>query len=140
MGIGHIFKISYYFDSYVNPDFKLLLPLVIIFGLLLVITIILQRKFNKLNKQFSGDKKFWWTHWLNIGYTTSIVSLVHLFFRYENIPYLNWRLWPALLVLGLIGWIAYLMYYRRFILPKKQADREERKGVASYFRRRHRSK
>jgi len=140
MSILHLFKLSYYIDSFADPDFKLLWPLVILLGLVLITVIIGQRRFNKLNRNLSGDQKFWWTHWLNIGYTISIVGLFHLFIRYENIPYLNWRLWPTLVILGVASWIIYLIYYRRIILPKKQAEREERKGVATYFRRRHHSK
>lgn len=138
MNLLHIFRFSYYTDSYVDPDFKLLWPLVIIWVLGLAATIILHWRLVKLGKKWSGDRKFWWTHGLNIGYTLSIVGLVHLFFRYQNIPYLNWRLWPSLMVLGLLGWIGYLVYYRYKLLPKKVAERETKKSLAYYFRRRRR--
>lgn len=132
----NLFKISYYFNAFPDATFKLFWPLVILMGLLLVITIILHLRMRKITKQLSGDQKFWWTHWLNMGYTISCVSLLHLFFRFETIPYVNWRIWPALLVVGVAGWIGYLIYYRYKLLPKKKADREVRKNLAYYFRRR----
>ena len=136
MNLLNIFHFSYYTDNYLSPEWQWFWPLVIIWGLGLIITIVFNWRFIKLSKKWSGDHKFWWTHILNMGYTLSVVSLVHLFFRYENIPYLNWRLWPALMVLGLLGWGGYLVYYRYRLLPKKVADRENRKSLAYYFRRR----
>ena len=134
MRIFNIFKISYYFDSYVAPEFIWLWMMVILLGLVLLITIFFNWRMAKLGKKWSGDTKFWWTHGLNMGYTLSIIGLIHLFFRYQNIPYLNWRLWPALLVLGIVGWVAYLVYYRYKLLPKKHADRAAKKSLAYYFR------
>lgn len=135
----NIFKLSYFTDSYANPDFALLWWLAGFFGLLLLVTIFFHWRLGKLGKQWSGDRKFWWTHGFNMGYTLSIVSLIHLFFRYENMPYFNWRLWPALLVLGLLGWGGYLVYYRYKVQPKKQIDRETKKSLAYYFRKRRKS-
>ena len=136
MSIANIFKISYYFNTFPDATFKLLLPLVILLGVILVITIILHWRFNKMAKKLSGDKKFFWAHFLNMGYTFSLVNLAHLWFRYETIPYMNWRIWPALTLLGIIGWLGYLAYYRYKLLPKKHVERESRKSLAYYFRRR----
>ena len=132
----NLFKLSYHFNNFPDAVFKLFWPMVILCGLVLFITVISNWRLAKFGKKWSGDVKFWWTHWLNMGYTFSIVGLLHLFFRYETIPYANWRIWPALMVIGIIGWIGYLVYYRYKLLPKKQADREVKQSLAYYFRRR----
>ncbi|MBU1092360.1 hypothetical protein KJ836_01655 [Patescibacteria group bacterium] len=136
MNILNVLKPSYYFDSFVNPDFKLLWPLVVVLTVVLLLTIIFNIRTKSLQREWSGIKKFWWTHWSNMAYTVSIVGLVHLFLRYQNIPYINWRFWPLLMILGVFSWLGYLLYYRKVIQPQKQADKELRKGVAYYFRRR----
>ena len=136
MQIINFFHPAYYIDSYLTPDFKWLWPLVVWWGLILLAAIVVQLRYRGVYKNWSGGRKFWWTHWSNMSYTVSILALAHLFFRFQNIPYFNWRLWPALLVIGILGWLGYLIYYRYRIQPKKQADRKVRRAVASYFRRR----
>ncbi|MFH1088538.1 MAG: hypothetical protein V1719_01710 [Patescibacteria group bacterium] len=136
MNILNIFKPSYYFDSYINPDFRLFWLLVVFLAVILLLTIFFNLRTKSLQRDWSGIKKFWWTHWSNMVYTVSIFGLVHLFLRYQNIPYLNWRFWPFLMVLGILSWLGYLIYYRQKIQPQKQANKELRRGVAYYFRRR----
>ena len=136
MNILNLFKLSYYFNAFPNTVFKLFWPLVIVCTLILVATVVGHWYFGRRGKKWTGDTKFWWTHWINIGYVISIVGLLSLFFRYETIPYFNWRIWPALMVVGAAAWIGYLVYYRYRLLPKKQVDRETKKSLAYYFRRR----
>ncbi|MFH0912352.1 MAG: hypothetical protein V1807_01700 [Patescibacteria group bacterium] len=136
MNFLNIFKLSYYFDSYAGPELALLWPLVILMVIVLAGTIVLNIRLVKFSKQWIGERKFWWAHWLNIGYTFSITGLAGLFFRYESIPYFNWRFWPALMIVGIVGWIGYLIYYRYKLLPQKRADQVNRQQRAYYFRRR----
>ncbi len=138
MAIKNIFHYTYYFDQYVKPEFPGFWVVVVIMALILVLTIILHLRFGRLFKKLPREKKFWWSHWLNIGYTVSVVELVWLFFRYQSIAYFNWRLWPALIILGVTGWIGYLVYYRYRLLPQERAEQETQKSRAYYFRRRKR--
>lgn len=136
MSIKHIFHYTYYFDRYIEPQFPGFWVVVGIMAALLVLTIIGNLRFNRLFKKLAKEQKFWWSQGLNISYTISAVELVWLFFRYESIPYFNWRLWPALLWLGVGVWLGYLGYYQYRIVPKQRADREVKKNLAYYFRRR----
>ncbi|MFA5967012.1 MAG: hypothetical protein WC805_00645 [Patescibacteria group bacterium] len=135
MAIKNIFHYTYYFDASINSEFPGFWAMVIILALILVLSIILQTRHNKLFKKLNKEKKFWWAHWLNMGYTLSITGLIWLFFRYQGIAYFNWRFWPALLILGILIWLAYLAYQRR-LLPKQRLEQEAEKSQAYYFRRR----
>ena len=136
MNILNIFHYSYYFDNYINPDFRFIWWLVSIFFVGIIVIIFLHIKFNKRFKKLNKFQRFWWAHGINMGYTITVTSLVHLFFRYQNIPYLNWRFWPALVVFGLIGWGIYLVYYSKKIYPQQVKERELRATQAKYFRHR----
>ncbi|HCR41772.1 TPA: hypothetical protein DIV45_00125 [Patescibacteria group bacterium] len=136
MSILNFFKLSYYFDSYINPDFRFFWLVVALLAAMFLATIVMNIRIKPLWRNWSGEKRFWWTHWSNLAYTISIVSLVHLFLRYQLIPYVNWRFWPLLLVIIVLIWLGYLVYYRRKIQPQKHIERESRKSLAYYFRRR----
>ena len=136
MSLIHIFYPTYYFDKNIEPLFPGFWGVVAIMGIILMVTIVLNLRSSGSFKKLPKEKKFWWTHWLNIGYTVSLVELVWLFFRFEAIPYLNWRLWPALMILGVLGWLGYLGYYRYKLLPQHLVEKEQQQSRAYYFRRR----
>ena len=136
MAIKNIFYFTYYFDPSVNPEFPGFWVVAAFLVLALVLTIILQIRHNRLFKKLNKENKFWWSHWLSMGYTLSITGLVWLFFRYEGIAYFNWRFWPALLSIGMVVWLGYLIYYRYRLFPKQRLEQEAQKSQAYYFRRR----
>ncbi|MFA5270540.1 MAG: hypothetical protein WC400_02975 [Patescibacteria group bacterium] len=135
MSLLHLFQISYYFDPTVAYDFPGFWVVVILLAIVLVGSIWFGRTILH-RKDLSGHLREFWQGWISLGYTTSIVGLIYLFFRFENLMYVNWRLWPALLVLWVIGRSIYLIYIYKKVLPKKAAEKESRKMMSYYFRRR----
>ncbi|MBN2585134.1 hypothetical protein JXA59_00595 [Patescibacteria group bacterium] len=135
MSLLHFFKISYYFDPVVSYYFPGLWVTVTLLIVILVASIWFDRKMAR-RKNISGHLKEFWQGWVNLGYTLSIVGLIYLFFRFENLMYVNWRLWPTLLVLWTIGRSIHLIYIYKKVLPKRAAERESRKMTSYYFRRR----
>jgi hypothetical protein len=135
MSLLHLFKISYYFDANVGYDFPgfwavVTLLIIILAGAIWFGQVIERRK------NLSGHAREFWQGWIGLAYILSIIGLVYLFLRYENIMYFNWRLWPALLILGVIGRGISLIYIYKRILPKRAAERENQKMISYYFRRR----
>jgi len=134
-----LLKISYYFDGsvgYIFPGFWLVLT-----GLLLIffISFVVSFKLSH-NKRLSGQRRWLYSSWVNLGFVTSLVGLFLLFFRYEGIRYFNWRFWPVLLCLGVIAWAGYLLYFQKKILPIKIADQQAKVSKSYYFRRRRKKK
>jgi len=135
MSLLHLFKISYYFDPNLSFDFKGFWVVVILLAVLLVVSIWWAQKIAR-NKNLSGHLREFWQGWISLGYTLSIFGLIYLFIRFENLMYVNWRLWPALLILYVIGRSLYLIYVYKKVLPKRAAEKESRKMMSYYFRRR----
>lgn len=135
MSLLNLFKISYYFDNfpgYTFPGFWVALAV-----LLMVFIMSLSGSFRlSRDKKISGHRRSLWSGWANSGYLLSIGGLFWIFFRYQGVAYLNWRIWPALLLLGVIGWVGYLIYLQKKILPQRVAEQEARVSQAYYFRRR----
>jgi len=134
-----LLKISYYFDSwvgYIFPGFWVVLAgLLLIFFTSFVASFKLSR-----NKRLSGQRRWLYFNWINLGFVVSLVGLFLLFFRYEGIRYFNWRLWPALLCIGTLAWAGYLLYFQKRILPLKIADQQAQISKSYYFRRRRKKK
>lgn len=135
MSIISLFKISYYFDSAVGYDFPGFWVVVILLVVILAGAAFGGREIAR-RRQIGGHLKELWRGWIGLAYTLSIVGLLYLFLRFENIVYANWRLWPAFLLLWVIGRGAYLVYVYRKVLPKKLEEKERRKTLSYYFRRR----
>lgn len=137
MSLVNIFKISYYFDNFTGynlPGFWVVLSFLII---LLFLALISGAKLNK-NKKLPPSRKLLINGWINLGYLLSIVGLCLLFFRYQSIPYFNWRIWPTALLITAIVRAVSLIYYQKKLLPKKDAERQAKISQQYYFKRRKR--
>lgn len=135
MSIKSLFKISYYFDPNVSFDFPGFWVILILLIVILSAGIWCGRMLAR-RKNISGHLKEFWQGWVGLSYTLSIVGIFYLSLRFENIMYVNWRLWPALLILWVIGRAIYLIYVYQKVLPKKVAEKASRKMMSYYFRRR----
>jgi len=135
MSILNLFKFSYYFDPSINYNSGYFW---IVLGILIAIffvSLVVNSKLIK-NKSISGIKRKFLLNWTNLGLIISSIGLVYLFFRYESIPYLNWRLWPTLLILWGLSRAVYLIYFKIKILPGKLLIKEKEKSGSYYFRKR----
>ena len=135
MSLLNLFKISYYFDPVVGYYFAGLWVVVGLLVAILVASIWLGRIVAR-KKDISGITREFWQGWTGLGYTLSVLGLIYILVRFENLMYVNWRLWPALLIL----WAAYrsgqLIYLYKKVLPRRAAERANRKAQSYYFRRR----
>ena len=117
------FSKSYLFDPTPTVTSKLYLPLLIVFGLmiLLAITISFQKPaIKKIVGQF-------FTPFLSTG----ILGLIYLFARYESLVYLSSRFFLVLVMAIFIGWIVVLLvkiirFVPKHINAKKIEDRYEK--------------
>ena len=137
MSLLNVFKLSYYFDAFSGSVFTGFWwgfgALVTVF----LVTFLLGLKWGR-DKTATGRVKEVRGAWLSIGYTLGVVGLLWLFFRYQGIPYLNWRLWPAALIVVTVV-RAVLMWREANRLRKIKASSSSATGqisAAEYTRRR----
>ncbi len=137
MSILNLFKLHYYFDISLGYTSKYFWVVLSILALIFFISLIANSKLAK-NKSMSGIKRKFFLNWVNLGLIISSVGLVYLFFRYQSIPYLNWRLWPTILILWGLSRAGYLIYFKIKILPAKLLVKQKEKSGSYYFRKRKR--
>lgn len=137
MSILNLFKFDYYFNIYLQYDSGYFWIVLSILILIFFVSLIVNSKLTK-NKTMSGIKKKFFLNWVNLGLIVSSIGLAYLFFRYQGIPYLNWRLWPTILILWGLSRAVYLTYYRIKILPDKLRLKQKEKAGSYYFRKRKR--
>lgn len=137
MNLLHLFQISYYFDSFSGTIFP---GFWVAFGVLVAIFLVTLGfgiKWGQ-DKSATGRIKEARGKWLSLGYAFSIIGLGWLFFRYQGIPYFNWRLWPVALVIAAIVRVVMLWRTSRARRAATQAHSGTKSGVsvAEYTRRR----
>jgi len=137
MSLLNLFKISYYVDSSIGYYFNGFWVVLGVLVALFITSLVFNAKISKY-KNLSGIKRDYLARWSNLVLTISIVSLAYLFFRFQAIPYFNWRLWPLLITVGSLVWAGYLAYLKLKVIPKKIAHKEREKSKAYYFRKRRR--
>jgi len=135
MSILNLLKFHYYFDISLDYDSGYFWVALIILILIFFVSLIANSRLIK-NKSMSGIKRKFFLNWVNLGLTVSSLGLIYLFFRYQSIPYLNWRLWPTLLVLWGLSRAVYLTYFKIKILPAKLLLKQKEKSGSYYFRKR----
>ncbi|MEZ4210558.1 MAG: hypothetical protein R3B38_02495 [Patescibacteria group bacterium] len=132
MSFLNIFKISYYFDSYSLSTFPGFWAILVITVIALGASVWLKVKSDKwsyvrreITARITGP--IFLVSWLN---------LLWLFFRYEGVVILSWRLWPALMIGFLIYSGVMLWRWIKIELPKKQAKRETNADTKQHYLRR----
>jgi len=108
MTIAYIFSKNYLFDPNPTVTSKLYLPLLIIFGLMIVLaTIIYLQK---------GEAKKIVGRFIVPFLSTGVLGLVYLFARYESLIYLSSRFFLLLIVTTFVVWdIILLVKTVRFV-------------------------
>ena len=107
---SNFFTKNYLFDSNPSYPFKLLLPLLIFYGLIFLLGLFIPIWINYKYKKFLPYK--------NVSYkiqtvllSFSIIGGILLFFRFEEIPYLSSRVLVYLLFLSFIIWLIFFIKY-----------------------------
>ncbi len=116
MSFLHLFQISYYFDSNAWSTFAGFWIVLGIAAVALIASVILRIK----SKKMAYAKREVIERITGPVFVVSWVFLLWMFFRYEGVPYLSWRLWPLLLVIYLVVEAVLLVKFIRIDLPKKR--------------------
>ncbi|RLC37379.1 hypothetical protein DRH29_02150 [candidate division Kazan bacterium] len=69
------------------------------------------------------------------GFIVGWFGLALIWFRFEGIPYLSWRLWPAILFVYFIVELIYLAKFIFLDFPKKKAKKSGKEDKDLYLRR-----
>lgn len=132
MSILNLFHLSYYFDNYAYqtfPGFWIVLGLAIV---ALVASVILKDK----SKNMVFAKRAIIGRITGPVFISSWILLLWMFFRYEGVVYLAWRVWPALIFVYLVVSGVLLYRFIKVELPKKKEKAVPQEDVKqSYLRR-----
>lgn len=123
MDLTKLFDWSYLFRAYtfetLSTPFRIAL-----YGLCVLVIVAAVMAQKRLAKN-PGAKKILYKKIISFGWTTGIVGLLFILFRETRAMYLGARLWLLLWSLGLLAWIAYILFYYFVTVPKIQKQKEE---------------
>ncbi|MCL5410413.1 MAG: hypothetical protein M1324_00980 [Patescibacteria group bacterium] len=121
MTAAEFFSQNYLLNPNTPGESRLYIPLIILFGTLIIFAVISKLVRNPEVRQISGK---YFVSFLTIG----ILGLFYLFFRYEELPYLGSRLFLLLILLALFVWITVNSIWAIMFIPKyrEQKKKEER--------------
>jgi len=121
MTLTEFFSKAYLFDPYTTRESRLYLPLLILFGFLIVFALLIKFvpkfKFKKLIDRY-------FTCFLTAG----ILGFIYLFCRYEELPWLGSRFFLLCILAGLFIWIVINTIWSIRYIPrhKRETKTEER--------------
>ncbi len=120
MIIKELFSSEYLFNPTPSFETKMYLPLIVLFGAMLILSILLKLMGRKIPKQANS----FFTPFL----TGSVLGFVHLFSRYEGLSWLASRFFLLLIFSGIFLWVLILLILVLKSLPKelKRQTVEER--------------
>lgn len=121
MPIKEYFSLSYLLDPIPPQESKLYIPLLIMFSLLVVLSILIS--FVKQGQYIKFIKKFFYPF-----LTCGVLGLLYLFSRYEGLPVLGSRFFLLVVMLIFLIWIFYnliwiILNYSKFKNIKTCEDR-----------------
>jgi len=131
-----IFHLSYYFDDNLTLTFLGWGYWIVVLFLLACIVgaFVIPRK----TKNFSYLPRQIWLKIGQVANLTGWLGLIWLFFRYEGIRYLSWRLWPAILIIYILVEVGLMIKLAKYDFPKKRASKitgqEKEKYLKRYLR------
>ena len=131
MSIRGIFDPNYYFDSFpyhLFPGFWWVIGAV---GILLVASVVAKRRSAKLEYY----KREIISRLTRTGFIFSWLFLLWAFFRFNGVPALNWRLWPALLGVYVLIELFYLWRFAKVDYPKRLAKKPGLRTADKYLKR-----
>ena len=116
MDLLTFFSKKYLFDASPTPESKLYLPLLILFGLMVVLAVLISFQ-KKSVKRIVG--KFF-VPLLSSG----VLGLIYLFARHESLPYLSSRFFLFLIMCMFVIWIAILLIWTLKFIPKHMSSKK----------------
>lgn len=82
------------------------------------------------------DKAFWAKaapRFAAMMFTMGILGFLHLWLAYEQVYLWGARFWLIVWDLAFLGWLAWLLRYVFKVLPKEQAEYEEKMRIRKYL-------
>jgi UDP-N-acetylmuramyl pentapeptide phosphotransferase/UDP-N-acetylglucosamine-1-phosphate transferase len=130
MSLAYIFSTNYLFDSTPPTESRLTLPLMILFGALILLAALV-----KVNKKLDNKikKKQFYAYLI-----TGILGWTYLFGRVEALPWLGSRFYLALIVLMLFIWITYIVIWMIVNTPKQKKAKNTEEIYRKYLPNGHR--
>jgi hypothetical protein len=110
MTLAYIFSKNYLFDPNPTVTSKLYLPLLIIFGLMIVLAIIIYLQKGEVRKIVG--------RFIVPFLATGVLGLIYLFARYESLVYLSSRFFLFLIVILFVVWDIVLLVKTIKFIPK----------------------
>ena len=110
MTLATFFSKSYLFDPNPSVSSKLYIPLLAVFGLMIVLAIVVVLQKSEVKKIVGG----FFTPLLSTG----VLGLIYLFARYEGLAYLSSRFFLVLIATMFIVWEVILLVKTIQFIPK----------------------
>jgi len=132
LAFTHLFKLSYYFDSYPTATFPGFWVILGLTAVVMVASLALKAR----SANWSYTKREIMGRITGPLFVTSWIFLIWLFFRYQGIVYLTWRLWPLVLFVYLVVSAVRLVIFIKSDLPKKRENRDPGAAVKQHYLRR----
>jgi len=131
MSIANIFKLSYFFDNFPGSTFPGSTYILAVLVLIVLASVIVSYKAGK----WSYFKKQIAIRLTRTGFVIGWFGLAWIWLRFEGVPYLSWRLWPAILFIYLVMELVYLVKFVKFDFPKQRAKKISKGDRDLYLRR-----
>jgi len=122
---GHIFSLRPQAMSN-----RALIILAVAFALLILIGILF--KLISL-KTKDGLKVKAWRKMFYLFLSMGIVGFIYLFFAWQGVAVLSSRLLLLIIVLVIVVWLAFILHYLLFVIPKLRKDIEEKRKYQKYI-------
>lgn len=123
MTLSTIFSNNYLFDPNPTATSKLYIPLLLVFGLMIILSIVISLQKPEVKKIVGG----FFTPFISTG----VLGLIYLFARYESLPYLSSRFFLVLVVVMFVVWeiillIKTIRFAPTYLNSRKTEDRYEK--------------
>lgn len=122
-------ELKYILSPTPGYNFKFFLPLIITFGLLIIVGAVgsyILKKREKFLKPIANRL-------LKFGLSIGLTGLLLIFLRYENLPFLSMRIWLMLLAIVAIVWSILLIVFIISYLPRAKSNLAKQKVFQKYL-------
>lgn len=118
MDLSKLLDTKYLFQIYPGAgfDWPVRLALLLVFIGAIVIAILADKK----HTQAAGAMKKVWKKLQVWGWTSGVFGLIFVAFRETGAIYLSQRFWLLLWLVFIFVWLAYIIYYWKKVVPKKE--------------------
>jgi uncharacterized membrane protein len=125
--------INYLIETNPSAQFAFRNLFLIVFGLIILISVILWLASQYLIKKSKTVRRFLETKVFYLLLTTGIVGIALTLFRIVGASYLSMRLIFLIFLLAMLAWAIYLIFYLIVSLPKEYREESDQKRREKYL-------